>query len=545
MKALICHKIPMSDGVRLAADIFLPDSPGPFPVLLSRTPYNRRGRPELILHLLEDGYAFVSSDVRGKHDSEGDFRPVHCETRDGQDTIAWIAEQPWCNGRIGLSGLSYGGMVQVPAAAGGHPALRCITPGVAPANYFTDWLRHDGCFALANAVRWALMHASSHVTAPIDHFDLKDLYRLGSLDEVFQATGIRSPALAEWVEHDSFDDYWAAVDHEPMYPHVRAAGLHTGGWFDHLTRGQFQDYAGLRARAATPEARAAQRLFIGPWGHANLGKTGAEHIHYGEWYFGPDADVEVRAYIRRFLDLHLRDIDDGLAAEPPVRVFLMGENRWLSLPDWPPADTETRLWHLGDGTLSPDEPAASGARTWTHDPADPVPTRGGAIYWDFEHIGPADQRPLLDRPDVLLYQSRPLERSLAVVGEPRLELTIAGAAPDADFIVRLCVVEPGGRVVSLTNGSLRCRFRESWTHPAPLQPGEPTPVTIRFHPTAGVFPERSRIALVIAGSDFPRILPNPNTFAPTWQEPNPRPADQTILHGPQNPSTLHLPVLPL
>jgi len=550
MKALLLRKVQTSDGCRLATDVWLPDGPGPFPVLLTRTPYGRSGRLGAARTYTGWGYACVVQDTRGKFDSGGDFRPLIYEADDGQDTVDWVANQKWCNGRIGMVGKSYLGIVQVPAAAGGHEALRCIVPGVAPASFFTDWIRYDGCFALANAVRWSMTHAVCPTRPVVDHFTWEELYKLPTLDAIFDRAGYRCDELVEWVERDRYDDYWRQVNQHRMYEGVKAAGLHVGGWFDHLTRGQFDAYAGIRARGATPQASSRQRLLIGPWGHSTIGKQ-----TYGDWDFGTEAALDVQFHERRFLDLHLKEINDGITDEPPVKVFLMGENRWVHFSDWPPPETEPQRWYLrsnggantlaGDGRLERNAPGPSNPDKYTYDPADPVPTLGGPIYWGLAKAGPVEQRPILGRQDVLYYGSGRLEKPTAVVGEVTVNLWVASSAPDTDFIAKLCVVEPHGRITCLSIGSMRCRFRKGWTEWNELERGVPNEITIRLGHIAYVFPEGSRIALVITSSSFPRILPHHNTMAPAWRESSPQSATQQVFHDADHPSRLDLPVLPV
>jgi putative CocE/NonD family hydrolase len=550
MKAHLVQKVRMSDGVHLATDVWLPEGVGPHPVLLTRTPYHRAGALQSARVYTDWGYAYVIQDCRGKYDSEGEFRPLADEARDGQDTLDWVAEQRWCNGRIGLVGKSYLGIVQIPAASGGHEALRCIVPGVAPNSFFRDWLRYDGCFAFANAVRWSLTHAVCKTQPVIDHFTWDELYRMATLGSILERAGVGCPALQEWVDHDYYDEYWDAVDQERMYEQVGVPGMHVGGWFDHLTRGQFDAYRGIGERGATGVARTGQRLLIGPWGHSTVGARGEAHRRYGDWDFGLESDLDVLAHERRFIDRWMCDRDDGLPDDLPVQIFMMGENRWLGLDDWPPPTVEAQNWYLdsggsGDGSLALEPAKSLPPDEYLYDPRDPMPTLGGPIYWGLSPAGPVDQRPILGRPDVLYYHSAPLERSLAVVGEINLELWIASSAPDTDFIAKLCVVEPSGRVTCLTLGSLRCRYRESWRKPAPLEAGTPTRIRLQMGHLAYVYPERSRIALLITSSSFPRILPHPNTMAPTWRERLPRTAWQQVFHGPGTLSRLELSVLGL
>lgn len=548
MRALICQMVPTADGVELATDVWLPDGPGPFPVLLTRTPYHRRGLLGLARRYTALGYAYVVQDTRGKYDSTGRFRPLVYEAVDGQATIDWVANQNWCNGRIGLVGRSYLGIVQIPAAAGGHEALKCMVPGIAPNAFFSDWIRYDGCFALANAVRWPMTHAVCRTQPQTDHFTWEELYALGSLEEIEERAGYAAPELRQWVKHDTYDEYWQAVDQRRMYENVCVAGLHVAGWFDHISRGQFEAFAGIGERGASEDARSGQRLFVGPWGHMNLGQR-----KYGDWDFGPQAELDVMAYEQRFIDLWLKDIDDGITEEAPVRVFLMGPNRWINLSHWPPSEAAHQAWYLrsggransigGDGRLDREVPGDEPPDRYSYDPTDPVPTRGGPIYWGLGALGPVDQRPILGRQDVLYYRSPILQAPLAVMGEPALDLWVSSSAPDTDFIAKLCVVEPGGRVIVLTIGSLRCRYRESWSEPKPLEPGQAARLHIRLGHIAYVYPPGSRIALMVTSSSFPRILPHPNTMAPTWAEKSPQKAVNEVLHSGQCASRLLLPVV--
>jgi len=545
MQALLYRKVPTTGGIGLATDVYLPNGPGPFPVLLTRTPYHRVGGLGDARTYTEWGYAYVVQDCRGKYDSEGVFRPLVHEGEDGAATLNWIAEQPWCSGRIGMVGASYLGIVQIPAAASGHEALRCIAPSVAPNRFFSDWLRYGGCFALANAIRWSMTHAVCP-TKPVEHFAWDELWRLPTLDAVFERAGCECPELRIWVERDRYDDYWAALDQTRMYDKVRVPGFHSGGWFDHISTGQFEAYQGVRDRGRLKVARANQRLLIGPWGHMTRGQT-----KYGDWDFGPEAALDLKRYERRFLDLWMKDMDDGLSEEPPVRLFVIGLNRWVDFDDWPAPGAETQAWHLhsrgraatagGDGRLSLETPGRESPDRYSYDPKDPVPTLGGQIYWGLAPLGPVEQRAILGRQDVLYYRSARLEGPLAVVGPVELELWIASDAADTDFVAKLCVAEPGGRVTVLTVGSVRCRYREGWDRHVRLGRDEPALVRISLANLAYVFPKGSRIALIVTSSCYPRILPHPNTMAPTWKERRPRAARQQVLHDRAHPSRLLLP----
>ncbi|MDP6116569.1 MAG: CocE/NonD family hydrolase [Planctomycetota bacterium] len=553
MKTLIAQMIPMTDGVRLAADVWLPDGPGPFPTLLVRTPYHRR---RMVPLYVDQGYALVVQDCRGKYDSEGLFTPLVDEARDGQDTIAWIAEQKWCNGRIGMFGGSYLGFVQVPAAAGGHEALRCIVPQVASASFFRHWARYDGCPSLCNAIGWTLGNTTRTSTDPWQ-FRLSDLYSASTMDEMFDIAGFECETLRNFFEHDRYDDYWASIDQFPMHETIKVPAYHMGSWFDHHLQGQCETYGRIRDLGATDAARTGQRMLVGPWGHAayatHIGNDGTQDRRYGDWEFPEEACVSVRTFEKRFLDFHMKDMDDGFSEEPPVRVFLMGANRWMDLADWPPPNAEDQTWFLrskghadtrsGPGRLDRETPGQEPPDHYTYDPEDPMPTCGGPVFQGIEARGPQDQRPLFDRSDFVYYRSDPLPSPTAVVGNIELELWVASSALDTDFIARLCVVEPSGAVTCFTYGSLRCKYRESWSEPKPLEPDTPTKIHIQMGHTAYVFPQGSRIALLITSSCHPRIVPNQNTMARPFSGAEPEIARQQILHDAEHPSFLHLPVM--
>ena len=557
MKTLIHRRVPFiaseagadiggAGAGTLATDVYLPAGAGPFPVILQRTPYHRRALETLAPRFVGAGYAYVTQDCRGKYDSDGTFAPLVHEASDGAATLDWVAEQSWCNGRIGMWGRSYHGIVQIPAALSQHPALKCIAPSVAPGSFFRDWLRYDGCFALGNALRWGLTHASCRTQPAMAHFDWDELHTLRGIDEIAARTGFSTPCLTDWVGRDRYDEYWAQLDQDHMYGRVTVPGLHAGGWFDHLTRTQYEAYRAITDHGASDVARAGQRMLIGPWGHQTISTRGPSHTTYGDWDFGPQADLDVLDHELRFLNLHLQDMDDGLSEEPPVRVFLMGENRWVDLDDWPASSVVVENWDLGgdgaSGTLRRDGPGTGGGRVFTYDPKDPVPTLGGAVYWGLEQRGPVDQRPNLSRPDILSYRSDPLAAPLTVIGEMELMLHIACDREDTDIVARLCVEQADGAVICLSLGSVRCRFREDPATPQPLEPDTPTQVRVRLGQTAYTFAPGSRIVLTVTSSDFPRILPHPNRLAPLF-EGDPVVARTTILHGAEYPSRLHLPIV--
>ena len=546
--------VPAEDGVGLATDIVRPDGSGPFPVILIRTSYHRQ---QLIADIgtgavgrfLERGYAVAAQDVRGKFDSDGTFRPLEDEARDGAAALDWIANQKWCNGNIGLWGRSYLGIVQVPAASSGHPALKAIAPSIAPGSFFRDWARYDGCFALYNMIRWPLQHASCRTRAAIGHFRYEDTWKVRSVDDLESLTGIHAPFLRKVIAHDTDDAFWASVDQCRLHERIRVPGYHVGGWFDHITRGQFDAFRNISDRGATETARKQQRLLIGPYSHMTLGGTASVQHRLGGWEFGDEAELDVLPLEIRMFDHYLRGIDNGFEREPNVKVFLLGENRWIELSDWPPREATSQAWYLcPERKLAPDDPTGEASDECVFDPADPVVTCGGQVYWGHAEqlencLGPVDQRTLLRRDDVFCFRSDPLARPLTVAGESALDVSISSDVDDADLIAKLCVEEADGKMTCLALGQLRCRYRESFASPKPLSANAATPVHLRFYPIAYRFPVGSRIGLLVTWSDFPRISLNAGTMDPPLSGIAPRKARNAIHYGQGSQSRLTLPVV--
>lgn len=552
MQVELGKRIPMPDGVELAADLYLPDGPGPFPVVVTRTPYNKSGDTRHASRFTQRSMAYLVQDCRGKFWSNGRFHPFD-EAEDGHATLDWIANQSWCNGRIGMFGASYLGYVQVAAAGGGHEALKCIAPACTPARLFSQWTRYDGCFALANTTRWAFDHTADRTRPPAHFSDWTDIWQTRERAPLLRKLGCNLPWLRHWIDHDCLDDYWAPLQsRNASYATIKTPALHRGGWFDHC--GAFstvEHYVKLRARAATDTARTGQRLLMFPTGHSKYGQS-----DYGDWDFTQTATQRLQSLEQSFFEMHLRDIDSGFSKQAPVQIFLMGRNRWLDLEDWPVPGTQKQRWYLdsdgtaGDtsagGTLSLNEPCRADADTYVYDPDDPCPVCGGPHYWGLglDNIGPRDQQPILGRNDVLLFRSAPLNKPLNVIGEGLLDAWLLTNVPDTDLVTKLCVEEPdNARITCLSVGSLRCRFRNGFSKPTPLAEDTPERVEVKLSPLAYTFPSGSRLAVLVTSSSFPRILPNPNTMEPTFSTAPAQKARNAILHEPAHASALVLPVV--
>ncbi|MBA2446955.1 MAG: CocE/NonD family hydrolase [Chloroflexi bacterium] len=544
-------RVPMRDGVRLSADIYLPDAAGPFPTVLMRTPYDnnadvmiRKGR-----RLANEGYACVIQDCRGRFDSEGSFYPFVNEGPDGFDTQEWIGQQPWSNGRIGMAGASYLGQVQWTSAPLRSQYLTCLAPRVMAADLFRGLNYPGGALQLNVLMTWG-MRTSGRTAQSIEYDDWREAFRTLPLRDADAAAGRDLPFWRDWLEHPTYDEYWAPHDIEARWGEIAAPALNMGGWYDLYSSHTFNAFAGLRQHGRTPEARGS-RLIVGPWPHALSQSTKT-----GDVDFGARSMVDLEALELRWFDYWLKGIDNGIDAEPPLRLFIMGTNVWRDEHEWPLARTDWQRWHfhsggrantlLGDGVLAPAEPTEEPSDSFVYHPEHAVPTVGGNNCCS-PHIvpwGPYDQRDVEMRSDVLCYTSEPLEQDLEVTGPIQVVLYAATDGPDTDWTAKLVDVRPSGYAQNLCDGIIRARYRESLVEPSPLEPGRIYRYEIDVMVTGNVFRKGHRIRVEISSSNFPRFDRNLNTGHPIGTDRELHAAHQTVWHSRAYPSHIVLPVIP-
>ena len=582
--------VPARDGVGLATDVYRPAGDGPYPVLLERTPYDKsapsraertaavakpRTRSEVAHYFVRHGYAVIYQDCRGRYKSEGRFTKYLSEAADGYDCLAWLLRQSWCSGRIGTFGLSY--------AAHTQAALGCLGPaGLAAqfldcggfSNAYRSGIRHGGAFDLKQAT-WAYNNALADARDPA----VKAALRAQNIKEWFARMPWRkghSPISAapeyedylfgQW-SHGTFDDFWKqpgiyAEGYYDRYADVPIVNL--SGWYDPYARTAMENYVGLSRRRRGPV-----RLILGAWTHGDRSLSYA-----GDVDFGPAAPVDGNlaedffTLRRRWFDRWVKDVANGAEAEPAVQVFVMGGGsgrrnaegrlahggRWRTAADWPLPQTEwTKFYLHSDRSLGREVPD-SGARPldYVSDPRTPVPTIGGALSSGEPVMrgGAYDQRELAKRADMLTFATAPLERDLEVTGPVTVRLWIASDSPDTDFTAKLIDVHPPnedypkGFAMNLTEGILRCRYRDSWERPSPMMPGEIYPVTIELFPTGNLFIRGHRLRLDIASSNFPHFDINPNSGEPEGAMEHPRAARNRVYVDADRPSHIVLPVIP-
>jgi putative CocE/NonD family hydrolase len=563
--------MPMRDGVTLKADIYRPDATQPVPAILSRTPYSKES---LLNHSLtldafrgaEAGYAIVFQDTRGRWDSEGEFYPYRHEIEDGYDSVEWLAAQPWCSGAVGMVGGSYIGATQWLAAIGQPPHLGAIAPNITSSEYYEGWTYLGGAFRLATMLFWVV---SSLATDTARRRGMNDeMLRLAlaseRLDErdyghlpLKELPLLRDSGLAsyyfDWLDHPGSDDYWQQFTVKRHYGKIQVPAYNLGGWFDIFVGGTLENFVRMQQEGGSEAARKGQRLLMGPWSHGVFSGL------FPDYNFGLVSSqdvIDITALQLRFFDYHLKGIDNGLADEAPVRLFVMGENRWRDEWEWPLARTRYEAWYLhsdgkasGGGELSPQAPSEEPTDSYLYDPRDPTPTAGGftMIHGLMVgiHAGPHDQRTVEARPDVLVYTSTILEQPLEATGPLTFVLYAASSAPDTDFIIHLCDVHPDGAARILAEGIIRARYREGKDKARLLTPGEVYEFKIDLAGTSHVFLPGHRIRVDVMSSSFPNFDLNLNSGGIVGEEAlsAARPALQTVYHDGARASHIVLPVI--
>ena len=554
------------DGVTLRADVYRPDAPGRFPVLLSRLPYDKhlRRRPGDIDVFVERGYVVIMQDTRGRFASDGDeYYPLTWEAQDGYDAVEWAAGLPYADGRVGTMGQSYLGATQYLLAPTRPPHLRASFPASAPADFHQCWVYHSGgAFELGWQIPYAILMARDTIARrgltrslwPELERELApaptpwapplspEAYRRLPLMAWAERLEPVARYLAEYLRHPEDGPAWWRINVARQHRQVAVPMYHVTSWYDIFLHGGIANFRGLRAEAMTETARAAQKLLIGPWAHL-FPYTSPTSTGTGDIDFGPAALIDLHEIQLRWFDHWLKGIDTGILDEPPVKIFVMGDNRWRDEHEWPLARTRYTPFYLHrDGVLSPEAPREEQADHFVYDPDDPVPTRGGNTL--ILAMGVQDQRPVETRADVLVYTSAVVTDALEVTGPLVVTLYAASSAPDTDFTAKLVDVRPDGYAQNLADGIVRARYRDSRVAPTLLTPAEVSPFTIDLWATSHVFLPGHRIRVEISSSNFPRFDRNLNTgedqaTCTQWQA-----ARQTILHDQRYPSHIVLPVIP-
>jgi putative CocE/NonD family hydrolase len=547
--------VPMRDGVRLYTVIYAPkDSSQRYPILMTRTPYGvgpydadafNLGGPE---SMAREGYIFVRQDVRGRYMSEGTFvevRPEEApvsgktvdESTDTYDTIDWLIKSvPNNNGRVGIWGISYPGFYAAAAGIHSHPALKAISPQAPVSDWFIgDDDHHNGALFLMDFVGFYNFFGSERPNnaptsrypgaAPISMTDAYKFYlELGPLKNI--DAKFWHGRVEHWndlVAHPDYDAWWKARALPAHLKGVNCATLVVGGWYDAEDMyGPFADFKAIdRFNPRTPNS-----LVIGPWPHG--GWAGGPFDRFGDEAFGQrTGDWYRENMFKPFFDFYLKD--KGGWKQPKATVFATGSNAWWQFDEWPPHGVKPVAFTLAaNHALVRQDPRAQsdpGFDEYVSDPANPVPYIAETRARRKNEYLNDDQRFASVRPDVVTWQSAPLDEDFTVAGPISVDLQASTTGTDSDFVVKVIDVLPAEAGQPDTAGAttsgpqrlvradvMRARYRESFSAPRPMTPGKPARVAFELRDVCHTFPKGHRIMVQVQSSWFPLVDRNPQTF---------------------------------
>ena len=550
------------DGVTLRADIYRAAGEGTFPVLLMRTPYDKTGVAEHAEDGARRGYVVVVQDTRGRYTSEGEWYPFKHETDDGYDTVEWAAALPHSNGKVGMFGGSYVGATQMLTAIGHPPHLAGICPVVTGSNYHENWTYQGGALeqwfdqswtaGLAENTANRMLNDNINALAtdqvlPLSRFPVFNIVPVANSADLTRSL---APYYLDWIAHPAYDSYWKQWSIEEQFGSIQVPALTIGAWYDIFLGGSLRNYLGMKAHAGSEVARNTQRLVVTIGGHSGFGRV------VGAVDFGPDAQFDDYAIMFDWYDYLLMGKQNEFATEKPVRIFVMGDNKWRYEDGWPlDRANETRYYlhsagkansAAGDGSLTTTSAQREQADRYVYDPANPVPTVGGPLCCDGVHLpaGPRKQNDVEARPDVLVYSTTPLDTDTEVTGPVMLDLFAKSSAVDTDFTGKLVDVAPDGTAINVTEGILRARYRNSMSEATPIEPDKVYEYKIDLLATSNVFLKGHRIRVEVSSSNFPRFDRNLNTGKSAADSAEIVKATNTVLHDADHPSAIVLPVVP-
>jgi uncharacterized protein len=488
-------QVPMSDGTVLLADHYTPATVVSAATVLVRCPYGR-GAPFGLLNgqlLAERGYHVLLQSCRGTFGSGGEFEPMRNEIADGQDTVAWLREQSWFDGRFVTYGASYLGFVQWALAMDPPPELVAAVVFVGPHDFSRTAYQH-GAFALYNFLSWNDLIAHQESTGTLLGM-LREATAERRLRPAFnrlpvrvgarEFLGAQAEAFESWLDHPALTDpFWVPLQCGAALDRITVPTLLIGGWQDLFIEQTLEQYRALAARGVST------RMLVGPWTHLDAVSKGGAAV------------VESLTWLDRYAGT-------GKASRTPAqpdhsaRIWVGGEgaSEWREITGWPPPGTGQQQWYLGaDGTLSTREPSADPgvpAARFRYDPADPTPSVGGALL--AVNAGSRDNRALEQRPDVLVFSSDPLDQPVEIVGDVAADLSVTRDNPYADLFARLCDVDPRGRSKNICDGIVRLTGQDPLTGI----------VRVSLLGAAHRFGRGHRIRLQVSGGAHPRFARNP------------------------------------
>jgi predicted acyl esterase len=591
------HFVPMRDGVRLSTDLYIPEGVDePLGTVLVRTPYNKGSQQyrgdgfSMARYFASHGFVFAVQDKRGKFESEGRYLTTDGDIEDGNDTLDWIADQPWSNGKVGMMGCSYPGFTTMMAAQSLNPHLAAIIPqsaamatGSLGGRYSLLW-RRGGTVNLSMAL-WHMAAGSKVFYRPPAGLTRQDFLEIVDLfDPTPKGPDLSSfadPAFMQRVQNayltlpitdildgfdappndfelmtslDIADPWWDERGYLTDESRVDVPALHVNSWHDYGVAETLIHFNFFRENALSQTARDNQYVIIAPTSHCQA-ETVSEQTMVGDLNVG-DARFDFWGTYVRWYDRWLNGNEDALEGMPHVQYYNVGANEWRSADEWPLPGTEYRKFYLasggransrhGDGRLEA-APSANDAASdsYVYDPATPFTTVSALTNRDLDvWNGVFDRRELENRADVLIYTSDPLEEAVDVTGPIKAVLYVSSSVRDTDFDLTLVDVFPDGRAMGVYEGTLRARYREGFDRKVLMEPGEIYELEIDMNATSNTFLPGHRIRIEIASSRFPNHDRNLNTGGDNFNETEFVQAVNVIHHSPEHPSHVVLPVVP-
>ncbi|MBA7616375.1 MAG: CocE/NonD family hydrolase [Calditrichaeota bacterium] len=547
--------VEMRDGIRLRTEVYRPDAPGTFPVILKVTPYE--GDKSEAEEFAKRGYVYIYQYARGRLGSEGFFYPyVHVrEGEDAFDALQWIASQPWCNGKAGMCGVSAEAFCQFAVGVIGHPILRAMVPLLPVTEVYDEYYR-QGAYGLPFTHWAAEMYAPYGWDRELLAAKFDSINRSIPLIDQDKIIGWPIPLIRDMVSHPAYDTYWRKINLGNRLKEIEIPTYIVSGWFDlWLLPCVLKTYTIMTEPDVPQGIKRNKRLIIGPWAHApdqdgvqgdiDFGKDGVFLFNY-ERFSLPWFDYYLKGK-RTF------DIDT-----PPIRLFVMGDNEWRDEHEWPLARTRFEKYYFqsngranslrGNGSMSTHLPQQEPSDHFLYDPLHPVPSYPDTSRLSFlgrlRKLAPSDHSRLAEREDVLVYTSGQLHNDIEVTGPVKVILYASSSAKTTDFTAKLCDVYPDGRSIRLCEGIIRATHRNGPEKLSFIERGKVYEYNIDLLATSNVFKKDHRIRVEISSSNFPRFDRNLNTALNNALATEMVQAEQTIYHNEEYPSHIVLPVIP-
>jgi len=580
-------RVPMRDGVRLSTDLYFPvGAPEPLPVVQIRLPYNKKRymrfrEPGSVAHFFAGhGYVVAIQDMRGRYESEGEYLVSAADREDGYDTVDWLSNQPWSNGKVGTYGCSYLGENQIQLAATRHPNHAAAIPQAAGGAYRGTFRQfaamQGGSIELATSLGWFYgagsklffrppeamteeqfrKFAAYYDPAPqMPQIDFTKFFWTLPIIDLLQKAGSGPTDYEDFVSHAPLDPYWDKLNYVHDDDRFNVPALHVNSWYDGAVKETLILFNLFQKNAETAKARDNQFLIISPTAHC-LSERTTEATKVGELNLG-DARLDYYRIYLDWFDHWLKGIENGITQMPKIRYYQMGANEWRTAEKWPIPGTQFAKYYLhsdgqantkiGTGTLNGQPPDEEPPDRYTYDPKTPVPSVGGPICCISSDAAPAgayEQSRVEIRKDVLVYTSEVFQEPLYVTGPIEAILYVSSSAKDTDFTVKLVDVHPDGTAYNIQEAIQRARYREGYDKKVLMEEGVIYEVRLNLHATSNRFGAGHRVRLEVSSSNFPRFDRNLNTGGNNYDESDPVVAQNTIHHSGRYASHIVLPIVP-